>query len=46
MAGIVAVITFGIRWRMKFRFPNGYYTVMTFTAISKNFLVIDIGDNV
>jgi len=45
MAGIVAVIAFGVRRCMKFRFTDGYVTIMTFTAISKNFLVINRGDN-
>ena len=46
MAGIVAVIAFGVRRRMKFRFTDGHVTIVTFTAISKNFLVINRGDNV
>ncbi len=45
MSGIVAVIAFGISRRMKFRFTDGQVTIMTFTAISKNFLVINRVDN-
>ena len=45
MSGIVAVIAFGVRRRMKFRFTDGQVTIMTFTAISKNFLVINRVDN-
>jgi hypothetical protein len=46
MAGIVAVIAFGVGRRMKFRFTDGHVTIVTFTAISKNFLVINRVDNV
>ena len=46
MAGIVAVIAFGVRRRMKFRFTDGHVTIVTCTAISKNFLVINRVDNV
>ena len=45
MSGIVAVIAFGVRRCMKFRFTDGHVTIVTFTAISKNFLVIDKGGN-
>ena len=45
MAGIVTVIAFGVRWCMKFRFTDGYVTIVTFTAISKNFQVINRGHN-
>ena len=45
MAGIVAVIAFGVCRCMKFRFTDGKVTIMTFTAISKYFLVINRGDN-
>ena len=44
MGGIVAVIAFGVCRCMKFRFPDGHVTIVTFTAISKNFLVINRGD--
>ena len=46
MSGIVAVIAFGVRRCMKFRFTDGQVTIMAFTAISKNFLVINRVDNV
>ena len=39
--GIVAVIAFGFRRCMKWRFTDGQYAVVAFTAISKHFLVID-----
>jgi len=45
MSGIVTVIAFGVRRCMKFRFTDGQVTIMTFTAISKNFLVINRVDN-
>ena len=43
MAGIVAGIAFSLRWRMRYRFTDSHNTVMTFAAISKNFLMIDKG---
>jgi hypothetical protein len=43
--GIVAVIAFGGRRRMKFGFTDGRYTVMTFTAITKYFQVVSKRDN-
>ena len=45
MSGIVAVIAFGIRRCMKFGFTDGQVTIVAFTAISKNFLVINRADN-
>ncbi len=42
----MADIAFGIRWLMILRFTDGHYTVMAFTAISKNFLMINKRDNV
>ena len=44
--GIVAVIAFDDRRRMKVRFSDGYDTIMTFAAISKDFLMIGKRDNV
>jgi len=44
--GIVAVIALGIRWRMKLRFTDGYFIIVTLAAITKNFLMIDSRDNV
>ena len=43
--GIVAVIAFGVRECMKFRHTDGHDIIMTPAAISKNFLMIDEGDN-
>ena len=45
MSGIMADIAFGIRWLMILRFTDGHYIVMAFTAISKNFLMINKGGN-
>ena len=45
MSGIVAVIAFGVRRCMKFRFTDGQLTIVTFTAIAKNFQVINRVDN-
>ena len=45
MSGIVAVIAFGVSRRMKFRFTDGHVTIVTFTAISKNFLMVNRVDN-
>ena len=42
----MAVIAFGVRWLMKVGFPDGHDTVMTNAAISKNFLMINKGENV
>ena len=44
MAGIVAVIAFGVRRCMKYRFTDGQVTIVTFTAVSKYFLMINRGD--
>ena len=44
--GIVAVIAFDHRRRMKVRFSDGYDTIMAFAAISKYFLMIGKGDDV
>ena len=46
MASIVAFIAFDCGCRMKFRFTDGDYTVMTFAAIAKYFLMIDKRDNI
>jgi hypothetical protein len=43
--GIVAVITFGFGYNMKFRLADSQNTVMTFTTITKNFLMIGIRNN-
>ena len=45
MGGVVAVIAFGVRRSMKLGFSDGQLTIVTLTAISKNFLMIDHGDN-
>lgn len=44
--GGVAVIAFRRRRDMKFGFANGQYPVMTCAAISENFLMIDVTDQV
>ena len=46
MAGIVAVTTFSVRRCMEFGFTDGGYTIVTFAAISKYFLMIDKRDDV
>lgn len=46
MGGIVAIIAFGICRRMKFGFTDGQVTIVTLAAASKNFLMINKGDNV
>ena len=43
--GVMAVIAFDDRRQVKFGFTDGQYTVMAFTAISKNFEMINNGDN-
>jgi len=46
MRGVVAAITLGVSRCMKFRFSNRYDTIVTFTACTKNFLVINRDDNI
>jgi hypothetical protein len=45
MGGVVAVIAFGVRRCMKLGFADGQVTIVALTAISKNFLMIDRGNN-
>ena len=45
MGGIVAFTTFSIGYCMKYRFTDRQVTIVTFTAITKNFLMINIGGN-
>ena len=42
----MAIIAFGVGWRMKFRHTDGHFIIVTLAAISKNFLMINSGDNV
>ena len=46
MGGIMAVIAFGVCRYMEFRFTDGDDIIVTLTAIAKNFLMIDKGNNV
>ena len=41
----MAVIALGVRGCVRFRFTDGHDIIMTLAAISKNFLMIDKGDN-
>ena len=44
--GIMAVIAFGVRLRMKFGLTDGENAVMAFTAIAEYFVMINKGENV
>ena len=45
IVGIMAVIAFDGRWQVNFRFTDGQYTVVAFTAISEYFQMINTWDN-
>ena len=42
----MAVTAFRLRWYMKCGFTDGHLIIVTLAAISKNFLMIDSGNNV
>ena len=45
IGGVMTVIAFDDRRQMKFGFTDGQYIVVAFTAISKNFQMINTWDN-